>query len=384
MRIALLTTDARGSLVNADLPKPVFGTAPEALLQGFASLQRKAEVHVLSCFQVPITPVFELAPNIFFHALHVPKIGWMRTAYQGCIRATRKKLRELQPDIIHGQGTERDCAISAVHSGYPNIITIHGNMRLIARVNKARPFTYQWLASRLERWTIPRSDGVVCITAYTQRAVGDLARQTWIVPNAVDKSFFDLPHEPQLPKTVLCVGTIQHRKNQNRFIRALEPLAATSSFRVLFLGAADESDAYAREFFSLIKSRPWCVYGGTAPRIDLQKHLSGAAVLALPSLEDNCPMTVLEAMAAGVPVLAANVGGVPELIENGRNGLLCDPLDKTSTSEGMRRLLFDSSLSARLATEAKRDALQRFHPQVIACRHLEIYEEVLSSRRSRM
>ena len=48
-----------------------------------------------------------------------PKIGWLRTLYQGCVRATRRKLREIQPDIVHGQGTERDCAIGAVLSGFP-------------------------------------------------------------------------------------------------------------------------------------------------------------------------------------------------------------------------------------------------------------------------
>ena len=93
----------------------------------------------------------KLAPNIFFHSLHVPKIGWMRTGYQGCIRAVRKKLKAIQPEIVHGQGTETDCAINAVFSGFPNVLTIHGNMRLIAKVNRVRPFSFPWLAARLER-----------------------------------------------------------------------------------------------------------------------------------------------------------------------------------------------------------------------------------------
>jgi len=61
---------------------------------------------------------------------------------------------------------------------------------------------------------------------------------------------------------------------------------------------------------------------GFASRTDLKAHLRQATLLALPSLEENCPMVVLEAMAAGVPVVAARVGGVPDLIEEGKTGIL--------------------------------------------------------------
>jgi hypothetical protein len=190
MRIAILTTDSREHYRDHSNPVPSFGTAPEALLQGFAQLQ-DVEVHVVSCARAPMSSPEKLASNIFYHALLVPKIGWMKTFYQGCIRETRKKLAEIKPDIVHGQGTERDCAISAVLSGFPNVLTIHGNMRLIAKVNRVKPFSFFWLAAMLERFTIPRSNGVVCITRYTEAAVSDLAKRTWIVPNAVDASFFE-------------------------------------------------------------------------------------------------------------------------------------------------------------------------------------------------
>ena len=100
-------------------------------------------------------------------------------------------------------------------------------------------------------------------------------------------------------------------------------------------------------------------------------------MLALPSLEDNCPMAVLEAMAAGVPVLAANVGGVPDLIVDGKTGVYCDPLDPGSMSAGISRMCSDAELSRKMATAAKQDALVRFHPLVIARAHLAIYREVL-------
>jgi glycosyltransferase involved in cell wall biosynthesis len=379
MRIALLTTDGREVLKDYHTPAPHFGTAPEALMQGFA-LMPDVEVHVVACLRKQVHTPPKLAPNIFFHTLCVPKIGWMRTGYQGCIRAVRNKLATLQPDVVHGQGTEADCALNAVFSGFPNVLTIHGNMRLIAKVNRARPFSFPWLAARLERLTIPRSAGVICITNYTRQAVMDLARRTWVVPNAVDASFFDVTAAPppEEPPCLLCVGQVWVRKNQNALIRALDPLATKHKFELRFCGRASEQDPYVKEFFSLVKARPWCVYAGSANREELKTLLGRATMLVLPSLEDNCPMTVLEAMAAGLPVVAAKVGGVPDLIEDNQTGFFCNPLDATSMAAAIEKVLVDAQAAAAVARQARERARERFHPLVIARRHLEIYREVLN------
>jgi L-malate glycosyltransferase len=127
----------------------------------------------------------------------------------------------------------------------------------------------------------------------------------------------------------------------------------------------------------LIRARPWCRHLGFAGREELRKHMSGATMLALPSLEDNCPMTVLESMAAGLPVMAARVGGVPDLIEAERTGIFCDPLDAKSMSEAVEKILMDPAAAWEMAKRAKQEARERFHPKIIAQSHLEIYQEVL-------
>jgi glycosyltransferase involved in cell wall biosynthesis len=381
LKIAILTTENRQHFGEFDRPEPWFGTAPEALLQGFAGLP-DVEVHVVSCTQRPLQSPEKIAPNIYYHSLHVPKLGWQRTLYQGCVRATRKKLHELKPDIVHGQGTERDCAMAAIFSGFPNVLTIHGNMRLVAQVNGALPLTFWWNAARLEAFTLPRTDGVVCITRYTREAVEPLAPRTWLVPNAVDGSFFAVRPEtsPGRPPVFLCVGYICLRKNQNAFIRALDPLASREKFRLVLLGGGSRDESYGREFFKLLRSRPWCEHHGFVDRAQLKDWLRGAALLALPSLEDNCPMTVLEAAAAGVPVVAANVGGIPDLITDGKTGLLCDPLNASSMGGSVEKILKQPELARALATTANQSALERFHPRVIARRHVEIYREVLGRK----
>jgi glycosyltransferase involved in cell wall biosynthesis len=422
MRIAILIPDNRENFRKYDLKNPYFGTAPTALLEGFSMLgdhPKAPEIHVISCTQKRIPAPEKIASNIWFHSLHVPKVGWLRSGYLGCVRAVRKKLKEIQPDLVHAQGTERDCAISAVLSPYPRLLTIHGNLRLIKKQVGFKPFSALWFQSILEGFVVPKFDGVVCITNYTREAVEREVPKTWVVPNAVDPAFLALGEKrvgkyesavtdakqrpgqqkvksdgaikaaglepshlstfPPLTKTpiILVVANVDERKNQNAFLRALDPLAEKMSFEVRFFGGCGESD-YAREFRELIASRPWCHYGGMIGREELRNQFEQADMLALPTHEDNCPMVVLEAMASGVPVMASKVAGVPDLIDGVRTGLFCDPCDPESFRAGVKRLLEDREYAHRMASAAHDDAMRRFHPKVIASKHLEIYREVLS------
>ena len=381
MRIVVLTTDNREPHKDYANPRPHFGTAPAALLQGLAMIP-EIEVHIVSCIRQPVKSPEKIAPNIFFHSLVVPKTGWMKTLFQGCVRAARQKIRAIKPDIVHGQGTEADCSLSAIFSDFPNVITLHGNMRAVTRANHDPAFSYNWMAARLEGFVLPRTNGVVCITNYTRRAVEKLARQTWVVPNAVDQSFFEINAAPDAarPPVGLCVGQIWGYKNQNALIRALDPLAGKKEFRIDFLGKAG-ADAYAQEFLQLVRQRAWCKHVGWADRDELKNHLQTASFLAHPTLEDNCPMAVLEAMAAGVPVLASKIGGVPDLFTDKKTGLFCDPARPESFREAVEKFVTNRAFAEEMAAAAKAEARRRFHPLVVARQHLEIYREVLSGRK---
>lgn len=376
MKIAFLTTDNREPFKDHANPQPWFGTAPEALLQGLAQITG-IEVHVVCCLRQPVASPAKLADNIWYHSLVVPKWGWMTTGFQGCIRAVRHKLREIQPDVVHGQGTEREAALAAVFSGYPNVLTLHGNMRSVARAVGARPFSYNWLAARMETVALKRTRGVVCISGYTERAVTGLAERTWRLPNAVDAAFYGVAARPEASDTVLCVANVCSYKNQNNLMRALDELARERTFKLRFLGGATQGNEYGAEFFALLKTRPWCEWGGMASRAELRQQLQQAAAVILPSLEDNCPMVLLEAMAAGVPVAASRIGGIPDLVEHGQTGLLFAPQHPDEMSGAVRALLSDRSAAGRMAQQAKQIALERFHPVAVARQHLDIYREVL-------
>src|SRR5688500_16819978 len=137
VKVAMILADEREVSRRYCAPEPSFGTAPSAVVEGLASLP-ECEIHLLCCLQQPVRSPSQLAHNIHFHALTVPKIGWLRSGYLGCISAVRARLRAIEPDVVHGQGTERHYAICAAFSGFPHVVTIHGNMRRIAKLERER------------------------------------------------------------------------------------------------------------------------------------------------------------------------------------------------------------------------------------------------------
>jgi glycosyltransferase involved in cell wall biosynthesis len=380
MRIVLLTNDNREIQKRYHVDKPVFGPAPEALLEGFKQFPEVVEIHVVSCLQrMPAHSPTKLAENIFYHPLHVRKSGWLRTGYQGCIRAVRRKIAEIRPDVVHGQGTERDCAISAVLSGYPNILTIHGYISRIAELTRAKPFTYYWLAKKLEGFCLQRTGGVVCLTSYNRRIAAPYARVCWTVPNAVHPSFFRVGRSPVTPPRVLCVANVHPWKNQLGLIKALEPLRASFDFELVFSGAGHDSDPYYRRLSEVVAARPWCRYLGPLNREDLQAQMSQACLGVLPSFEDNCPMVVLEAAAAGLPFAASNIGGIPDLIEKDRTGCLFDPEDPSDVAQVVGKLLRNRTHAEALAESARALCRERNSCETVARRHMDIYCSVIAS-----
>jgi glycosyltransferase involved in cell wall biosynthesis len=133
----------------------------------------------------------------------------------------------------------------------------------------------------------------------------------------------------------------------------------------------------------MVGERDWCEHQPFTSHQQVKAQMHAATMLALPTREDNCPMVVLEAMAAGVPVLASNVGGVPDLVQHEVNGLFCNPDQPESFVNAVTRFLDDNPFAARIAATAREQARQRFHPLAIAQRHLEIYREVIDKKGDR-
>ena len=380
MKVAFISTDNREPCKDYRALEPRFGTAPQALLGGFENLPG-VEVHVVSCLRRPVAAPAKIGSNIYYHSVIVPKVGWMTTGYQGYIRAVRRKLHAIAPDIVHGQGTERDCAMSAVFSGYPNVLTIHGNMVEVAKTLDARFLSFHWLAARLETLALKRTDGVFCISEHTKALVTVRTRRTWLVPNGLNPAYFVNPPAPRfapIPE-FLHVGTIDSNKQQLGMLQVAEELHRQGvRFRINFAGEQNPSE-YCQEFIRRVRSaeeKGFAKYLGLLKTDELIHVLDSVHALVHTPQSEAFGLVIAEALARNLKVFAFRTGGIPDIAQAIEHSVLCEPGDWTGLERQMNEWVADGSIGKPTA-QLMRD---RYHPESIARRHLEIYREVLNQR----
>lgn len=381
MKIAFLTTDSREHFRDYQKEGPYFGAAPAALLQGFEALG-EPQVHVVSCAQAHMASPEKLSANISFHAIRVPKWGWLRSGYLGCVLATRRLLQAIQPDLVHGQGTERDCSISAVLSGFPSVLTIHGNMAELARLFHARMMSFYWLAAKLENFTLPRTKGVFCNSVYTQDLVRPRTPKTWLVPNPLGLAFFEntgpRPRKERVP-VLLVVGVICSRKRQQELIDLFRGLrSAGSIFRVRWIGHCPR-DAYGKNFLNTLaqpECSAWNFFVGPLDQSALIQELDSASALVHFPSEESFGLVAAEALARGLKVFSSKVGGLQEICAGPTGADLISPEDWRGLREAIAGWLRRECQKSKESPDIMR---QRYHPTVIAKRHVEIYREVIAS-----
>jgi glycosyltransferase involved in cell wall biosynthesis len=125
--------------------------------------------------------------------------------------------------------------------------------------------------------------------------------------------------------------------------------------------------------------------GGSAhlvgPRSDVEAILDQADVGVLSSDWEGMPLFVFECMAAGIPLVATSVGGLPEIVDEGRTGLLVPPRDPAALADALERVLTDGALARRLA-DAAADRLEQFRIESVAVQFAELYEELAAAEKS--
>lgn len=307
------------------------------------------------------------------------------TAFSRDQRCVNERLKGIRPHVVHGQGAGQN-GILAARSGYPCVITIHGIMaeesrHLSGPVRRAR----HWLLSRIsDRYCITRGQHTILITPYVAEYFGSrLSGQRHFIPNPIADSFFSIPRT-EVEGRVLFAGRLYRLKGVLDLVKACGRIAEYRPLELHLAGSTAD-----RDYVAMLEAAAG--EHGIADRMkilgllderQLQRELAEAAVLALPSYQETAPMVVVEAMAAGVPVVASNVGGSRFLVEDGTTGYLVNPGDPELLTDRLDRLLEDSALRQRFGRAARSRAGEDYRAARIAERTVDVYRQAISDRAS--
>lgn len=378
LRVAILVNDDRDVHRRHELAEPYFGPAPQALLDGFADMP-EVEVHVLACVHRPVATPHQLGPRLFFHTALVGRWGW-RLGFAGCVLALRKRLHALRPDLVHGHGSESFGALGAAFSGLPNVVTLLGNMRSVARQLRAPAGSHHWVIARLEALALRRTRGVIANSSYTRDQVRPLAGRVWTVPNALLPRFFSplpAPRPANAVPRLLCVGGILPYKRPAELLEAAGRWHAEGMrFRLEFIGGGG-SNAYANEFRRRLAAaeqagyaRSLGILGGEA----LLRELDSADAIIHPSVEESFGLAPAEGLARNLKLFATRACGLIDIAEGVEGAETFAPGDWTAMG---RAIAAWTAAGAPRPTTAAATVRARYHPGVVARAHLAIYRELL-------
>jgi len=349
--------------------------------QSYADL----ELHVIHCHSDVSEDRLAREGRATVHYLAMPRRRILPNLVTSVGRVVRE-VRAVDPDLVHAHAAH--FAYAGVKAGYPTIYTIHGvlprEVRIYTRTLYDR-LRYGLLAY-YERRALCGVRQVVAISDHVLREYAPWGTAGWVrVDNPVPPEFFELA-ERTVEGQVLYVGSIDERKDLLMLLRAMDRLRAEEPAARLVVAGRVNSPAYERRVRDYVAARALgevIVWRGFLDRPGLMAEYERAAVVALPSLEENAPMAVLEAMAAGKPVVATAVGGVPDIVIEGETGFLVSPGDDEALARRLGQVLADGSLRARLGRRAREVARERFHVERIARQYYELYGRVLANAQKR-
>ena len=206
-----------------------------------------------------------------------------------------------------------------------------------------------------------------------------------VIPNFLDCAFhrrvpdpalrlrFCAPHE----KLVIHISNLRPVKQVDAVVHIFARIRERVAARLLIVGEGPELRKAEQLINDLSVTEHVQLIGETQ---DVAGLLSVSDLFLLPSLQESFGLSALEAMACGVPVVASNVGGLPEVVVDGATGFLHPPDDVGTMADSAIRILSDPALHARLAAAGQQLALERFSADRIVPQYAALYERARQHR----
>jgi len=288
--------------------------------------------------------------------------------------------REFQPDIVHAHGTG-PYAAAALDSGLPNVITVHGIIRQEAVLSGARTIkerlVWQYDAFFEDR-VLRRARNCIAISPYVQQAFNRYEQiRWWDIVNPVKDDCFTIIAQPEVGR-LLSVARIIPRKGIDSLIAAFIKVAQTHPHAQLRLAGESESmPEYAEQCRKLVADaglEDRVHFLGGISHTDLLDEFSRAQVSVLAAKQETAPVAVAESLATGCPVIATSAGGVPDMVEHGKTGLLVVAGDAHLLELALDMCIKKPDRTSTWSQNA-RHAAERYRLNVVVDKTLMVYEQ---------
>ena len=302
-------------------------------------------------------------------------------------------------DLIHANHAQMpDLFLRFLDSETPSLTTIHttiGSQRLGTKrsrlpfhnLERSEKMTYLMLPmlTTLERLYLSKARSEIFVSEYIRTFYSKsyhLAPQWRVIHNGVDTEWFKprergecLEHFPKLDgldDIILFSGRMIALKGIDMAIKTLALIQRETDATMVFAGAG-KIEPWKEMLDGLNVPPDRYRFLGSVPYTEMPYLYSLSSTFMLPSYSESFPMTVLEAMACGLPVVASNVGGIPEMIDSNQNGILIQPGNERGLSAALLKLIGDRNFAKRLGSNARKKACEEFSSLKMATDTAEMY-----------
>ena len=348
------------------------GGAQSALLRLLEGLDRSRFTPVVLCFYNGDRLVAQQIRNL---GVEVIDLGMNSKWRVGAFGRLWRLLRQRRPALLHTWMFHANVPgrLFGRLAGVPVIIS---SERTMGQEGWGRRF--------LNRLTSPLADRIICVSQnvadFAQQVIGLPADKLVVIQNGIDTAYFRpaaMPaHKAPGQMTIGYVGRLQKVKGVDLLIAAFAQLMAKyPTIQLHLVGDGSEREVLTAQVQQLGLEQNVHFLGVRADVADLYQTFD---LFVLPSLWEGMPNVVLEAMACGVPVVATNTGGTPEIVQHGKTGLLVEPGHATLLYEAMSMLIADTALHCQLVQAGRPYVEQTRSINQTIAKTVLLYEQLLA------
>ena len=274
-------------------------------------------------------------------------------------------------------------AVTTVHTTVQSQSHVRGDGKMLWRnLHPSEMMTnicYGYIRG-MERMYLRRSKHLIAVSHWIRGFIKPDSMDIRVIHNGIDTGLFDgtkrlevhgIPHERPL---IVYTGRVLALKGIRTLIEAFNTVRAHHRAGLVIAGEGN-AERWHRHLKG--KARRSCHFIGQVPYSHIPSLYAMADIQVLPSFSESFPLSILEGMSSGTPVIASRVGGIAEMIEDGSDGILIPPGDINALVKALEELINDSDRRARIGAAAARKARREFDSSVMARKTLEHYEEVV-------